>query len=43
MTDAQWALIDPLLPELKRRRDNRGRSWALNPACLEAILWVLST
>ncbi|MGA3128671.1 MAG: transposase [Candidatus Korobacteraceae bacterium] len=43
LTDAQWALIEPLLPEPKRRKDNRGRPWASNRACLEGILWVLRT
>jgi transposase len=43
LTDAQWELIEPLLPEPKRRKDNRGRPWASNRACLEGILWVLQT
>jgi transposase len=43
LTDAQWELIAPLLPEPKRRKDNRGRPWASNRACLEGILWVLQT
>ena len=43
LTDAQWSLIEPLLPEPKRRKDNRGRPWASNRACLEGILWVLRT
>ena|SRR5450759_904667 len=43
LTDEQWERIGPLLPEPKRRRDNRGRPWALNRACLEGILWILQT
>ena len=43
LTEEQWELIEPLLPEPKRRRDNRGRPWALNRACLEGILWILQT
>ena len=43
LTDAQWELVGPLLPEPPRRRDNRGRPWASNRACLEGILWVLQT
>ena len=43
LSDAQWELIEPLLPEPKRRKDNRGRPWASNRACLEGILWVLQT
>ncbi len=31
------------VPEPKRRKDNRGRPWASNRACLEGILWVLQT
>jgi transposase len=40
LTDEQWALMEPLLLEPKRRRDNRGRPWASNRACLDGILWV---
>jgi len=39
LNDAQWGLIDPLLPEPKRRKDKRGRPWASNRDCLEGILW----
>jgi hypothetical protein len=37
LNDAQWELIEPLLPEPKRRKDNRGRPWASNRACFEGI------
>ena len=43
LNDAQWELIEPLLPEPKRRKDNRGRPWACNRACFEGILWILRT
>ena len=43
MTDTQWSLIEPLLPEPKRRKDNRGRPWAPNRGWFEGILWVLQT
>jgi transposase len=43
LNDAQWELIEPLLPEPKRRKDKRGRPWSSNRACLEGILWVLQT
>jgi Putative transposase of IS4/5 family (DUF4096) len=33
----------PLLPEPRRRKDNRGRPWASNRACFEGILWILQT
>jgi len=40
LTDAQWELIEPLLPKLKQRRDKRGRPPAPNRACFEGILWM---
>ena len=43
LSDEQWELIGPLIPEPRRRKDNRGRPWAANRACLESILWVLQT
>src|SRR5512147_1467022 len=43
LTDEHWELIGPLLPEPRRRRDNRGRPWAPNRACFEGILWILQT
>jgi transposase len=43
LSKAQWELIEPLLPEPKRRKDGRGRPWSSNRACLEGILWVLQT
>ena len=43
LIDEQWQLIEPLLPEPKRRRDNRGRPWAPNRPCFEGILWMLQT
>ncbi len=43
VTDEQWELIASLLPEPRRRKDNRGRPWASNRACFEGILWILQT
>ena len=43
VTDEQWELIEPLLPQPRRRKDRRGRPWALNRACFEGILWILQT
>ena len=43
MTDEQWELIEPLLPQPRLRRDRRGRPWAANRACFEGILWILQT
>jgi transposase len=33
LTDEQWELIEPLLPEQKLRKDNRGGTWATNRSC----------
>ncbi len=41
LTDEQWAIIEPLLPQLPRRRDGRGRPWRGHREVLNGILWVL--
>ncbi len=38
LTDEQWELIEPLLPQPRVRRDRRGRPWASNRACFEGML-----
>ena len=43
LTDDQWVLIGPFLPELARRKDGRGRPWRENRAVLNGILWILRT
>ena len=43
LTDAQWAFIEPLLPELPRRADGRGRPWRDSREVLDGILWILRT
>jgi transposase len=43
LTDAQWALLDPLLPEPKRRQDGRGRPWRDRREVLNGILYILRT
>src|SRR5262245_46819457 len=43
LTDEQWTLIEPLLPELPRRADGRGRPWRDNREVLNGVLWVLRT
>src|SRR6516164_588011 len=43
LTDAQWALLDPLIPEPKRRRDGRGRPWKDRREVLNGILYILRT
>ncbi len=39
LSDEQWAKLEPLLPQLRRR----GRPWANSRRVLEGILWVLKT
>ena len=41
LTDTQWAYIEPLLPELPRRVDGRGRPWRDSREVLNGILWIL--
>ena len=43
LTDSQWAVLDPLIPEPSRRKDGRGRPWRARRAVLDGILWVLRT
>ncbi|MGH8193860.1 MAG: IS5 family transposase [Woeseiaceae bacterium] len=43
LTDAQWAFIEPLLPELPTRADGRGRPWRDSREVLNGILWILRT
>lgn len=43
LTDAQWAILDDLIPKPERREDGRGRPWKERRAVLNGILWVLRT
>jgi transposase len=43
LTETQWALIAPHLPDLPRRADGRGRPWADPRQLLNGMLWVLRT
>ena len=43
LTDEQWAVISPLIPENPRREDGRGRPWRDNREVLNGILWILRT
>ncbi len=43
LTDAQWAIIEPLIPKPRRRKDGRGRPWRDPREVLGGILWVLRT
>ncbi|MGV3616611.1 MAG: IS5 family transposase [Fimbriimonas sp.] len=43
LTEAQWALVGPLLPEPKVREDGKGRRWSEPRDILNGILWILRT
>lgn len=43
VTDAQWAILDSLIPEPLHRADGRGRPWKERRTVLNGILWVLQT
>ncbi|MCI1007587.1 IS5 family transposase, partial [Herbaspirillum sp. C7C8] len=44
LTDEQWAILEPLIPETPRRDDGRGRpELHSNRAVMNGILWVLRT
>jgi transposase len=41
LTDEQWSIIEPLLPELPRREDGRGRPWRETREVMDGIFWIL--
>ena len=43
LTDEQWAILAPLLPKPRLRRDRRGRPWRDSRDVLNGILWILRT
>ena len=43
LTDAQWEVLKPLIPDPPRREDGRGRPWRDPRDVLNGILWVLRT
>ena len=43
LTDLEWIVLDPLIPEPSRRKDGRGRPWKDRRAVLNGILWILRT
>jgi transposase len=43
LTDEQWAALEPLIGELPRRADGRGRPWRSSREVLNGILWILRT
>src|SRR5580693_924750 len=42
LTDAQWAVLDPLFRP-QRRSDGRGRPWRDTRAVVNGVLWILRT
>jgi transposase len=43
LTEEQWEVLEPLIPDPPRRVDGRGRPWRDPRDVLDAILWVLRT
>ena len=43
LTDEQWEILEPLIPEPPRRADGRGRPWRDAREVLNGIIWVLRT
>ena len=43
LTDEQWSIVGPLIPEPKRREDGRGRPWKGKREVLNGVLYVLRT
>ena len=41
LTDEQWAVIGPLIPEPPRREDGRGRPWKDTREVMDGVLWIL--
>jgi transposase len=41
MTDEEWQMVAPLLPELRPRAELRGRPLANTRAVLNGVLWVM--
>ena len=43
LTNEQWEVLEPLIPEPVRRADGRGRPWRNSRDVFNGILWVLRT
>ena len=43
LTDEQWTILQPLIPEPPRRPDGRGRPWRDAREVLHGVLWILRT
>ncbi len=43
LTDEQWEVLEPFVPDPPQREDGRGRPWRHPRDVLKGILWVLRT
>ena len=43
LTDEQWSIIQPLIPDPPRRPDGKGRPWKDARDIMDGILWILRT
>jgi transposase len=43
LTDEQWAIVQPLIPQPPRRADGRGRPRIDDRQILNGILWIMRT
>ncbi len=43
LTDEQWFILQPLIPDPPRRPDGKGRPWRNTRDVLNGVLWVLRT
>ena len=43
LTEAQWNIIEPILPKDPVRPDGRGRPWSDRRKVLNGVLWILRT
>jgi len=43
LTDAQWKIVEPILPADPVREDGRGRPWSDRRKVLNGALWILRT
>src|SRR5829696_7562412 len=43
LTDEQWEVLEPLIPDHFRRTGSRGRPWRDSRDVLNGILWILRT
>jgi transposase len=43
LTNEQWTVLEPLIAELPKRADGRGRPWRSSREVMNGILWILRT